>query len=595
MTPPGHEPDDGPPPRPDRASPPFTAPSSAPFTAPFTAPLSGRRPGGARCLPFVVCAVTAVLFAGSAVAGAASVSAVDTQERLLGQQSVLAAVVADAGRVEALVAQLGDQRTNPAHVPALREELRRTAERMNAAGRTVTADAVQTDRPSPAAGDQGRRLESLRAAILRFSHEAGLAADPDADLSQGQLRRGSLDGLYPGLREQVDTARSAIHLGAQRQRQAWHRTVITGLVAVAAAGAGLGWLVLGPVRRRLAQQRRDAEQLAEARQRELARTTAIARATSAVLRHDDARATVCEAATQLIDGALGTLWEDDGHGDLICTAAVHADIFGMRLPLSGQSITAAVFHTARPRTCLAVAEDPDVDTSSLQSLSRACGQDLTAGVWIPVVVAGRCRAVLALGIAGPTDEDTLAQQRPTLEILASEAAVALERQDLLRQLATDAESDPLTGAANRRAWDVALPRAVYTSRATGAPVSMIMLDIDHFKTYNDTHGHPAGDTLLRQTVAAWRQVLRPGDTLARYGGEEFAVLLPGHDLDKATRTADALRQLLPAGQTCSAGVAQLAGTEDAAALLTRADQALYRAKHDGRDRTLAAEQPHHRR
>ncbi|MBI4940690.1 MAG: GGDEF domain-containing protein [Actinobacteria bacterium] len=519
----------------------------------------------------------------------------DTQERLLEQQSVLTAVVADAGRVEALVAQVGDTRTNPAHTQALREELRRTAELMDESARAVTVDAVQDDRPGTAAGERGRRLESLRAVILRFSHQAGLAAAPDADLAQGQLRRGSLDGLYPGLREQVDTARSTIHLGAQRERRAWHRTVVAGLVAVAAAGAGLGWLVLGPVRRRLAEQRRDAEQLAEVRQRELARTTAIARATSAVLRHDDARSTVCEAATQLIDGALGTLWEDDGHGDLICTAAVHADIFGMRLPLSGQSITSTVFHTARPRTCLAVAEDPDVDTDSLLSLSRACGQDLTAGVWVPVVVAGRCRAVLALGIAGPTDADTLAQQRPTLEILASEAAVALERQDLMRQLAADAESDPLTGAANRRAWDVVLPRAVYTSRATGAPVSMIMLDIDHFTIYNDAHGHPAGDTLLRRTVGAWRQVLRPGDTLARYGGEEFAVLLPGHDLDKATRTADALRQLLPAGQTCSAGVAQLAGAEDATALLTRADQALYRAKQDGRNRTVTAEQPQRRR
>ncbi|MBI4942276.1 MAG: GGDEF domain-containing protein [Actinobacteria bacterium] len=491
-----------------------------------------------------------VLFAGSGVAGAASVSAVDVQERLLEQQSVLASVVADAGRVEALVAQLGDRRTNPTHVPALREELRRTAERLDAAGRAVTADAVPAGRADASPDEQRRRLESLRGAIQRFSVQAGLGADPDADLSQGQLRRGSLDGLYPGLREQVDAARSAIHQGAQRQREAWHRTVIAGLVAVAAAGAGLGWLVLGPVRRRLVQQRRGAEQLADARQQDLARTTAIARATSAVLRQDDARATVCEAATQLIDGALGTLWEDDGHGDLICTAAVHADIFGMRMPLSGQSITATVFHTARARTCLAVVDDPDVDTDSVLSLSRACGQDLTAGVWIPVVVAGRCRAVLAMGIAGAIDANTLAQQQPTLEILASEAAVALERQDLMRQLAADAESDPLTGAANRRAWDVALPRAVFTSRATGAPVSVIMLDFDHFKTYNDTHGHPAGDTLLRQTVAAWRQVLRPGDTLARYGGEEFAVLLPGHDLDKAARTADALRQLLPAGQTC---------------------------------------------
>ena len=95
--------------------------------------------------------------------------------------------------------------------------------------------------------------------------------------------------------------------------------------------------------------------------------------------------------------------------------------------------------------------------------------------------------------------------------------------------------DALTGAPNRRTWDYELSRACASSLETGTPLSVAMMDMDHFKAYNDTHGHQAGDRLLREAVAAWTEQLGPPGLLARYGGEEFAVLLPGYRIAGAEK------------------------------------------------------------
>jgi diguanylate cyclase (GGDEF)-like protein len=153
------------------------------------------------------------------------------------------------------------------------------------------------------------------------------------------------------------------------------------------------------------------------------------------------------------------------------------------------------------------------------------------------------------------------------------------------ELEAMAMTDGLTGVANRRKWDVQLPLELVRASRAGAPVVVALLDLDHFKDYNDTRGHPAGDDLLQRTAAAWRNRLRAGDVLARYGGEEFAVALPGASLGNAVPVIDTLRALVPEGQTCSAGVAQWDGLEAPESLVQRADLALYLAKAGGRNRT----------
>jgi diguanylate cyclase (GGDEF)-like protein len=112
-----------------------------------------------------------------------------------------------------------------------------------------------------------------------------------------------------------------------------------------------------------------------------------------------------------------------------------------------------------------------------------------------------------------------------------------------------------------------------------------MLDLDHFKAFNDRFGHQRGDELLRVAAERWTGELRSGDRLSRYGGEEFLVLLPRCDADDAVHVLDRMRALTPDGQTCSAGVALWDGIEQANELLARVDAALYAAKSAGRDRT----------
>ena len=173
-------------------------------------------------------------------------------------------------------------------------------------------------------------------------------------------------------------------------------------------------------------------------------------------------------------------------------------------------------------------------------------------------------------------------------MIAAEAAVAIERAALLDRLELLAHTDDLTGLINRRAWDLDVVREVARARRDDTPLAVAMLDLDRFKAYNDEHGHQAGDRVLREAASAWRAVLRETDLLARYGGEEFAVAFPGCEREHAQALVERLREVTPAGQSCSAGLACWDGRESADALLGRADKALYDAKQSGRDRTVVA-------
>jgi diguanylate cyclase (GGDEF)-like protein len=152
-----------------------------------------------------------------------------------------------------------------------------------------------------------------------------------------------------------------------------------------------------------------------------------------------------------------------------------------------------------------------------------------------------------------------------------------------------ARTDPLTGIANRRAFEERLAQEF--ERAQGrerAELTICLFDIDHFKAYNDTHGHPAGDRLLQDLARTWEQMVRPGDLLARLGGEEFALILQRCSLDDASPVVERLRRATPHGQTCSAGIAELEHGEDSESLVLRADVALYEAKQGGRARLARA-------
>jgi two-component system chemotaxis family response regulator WspR len=172
-----------------------------------------------------------------------------------------------------------------------------------------------------------------------------------------------------------------------------------------------------------------------------------------------------------------------------------------------------------------------------------------------------------------------------------------------RHLETLAAMDALTGVANRRAFDLTSAREWLRAARDGAPMSLLLLDIDHFKAFNDFYGHQAGDACLKAVAAAAASVIRrPADMLARYGGEEFAVILPGIGLEGAVEMAEQIRAAIAHRHfphdasalghvTVSIGAACVRpGVGSAVESLTaQADAALYAAKRYGRNRVRAPE------
>ena len=174
----------------------------------------------------------------------------------------------------------------------------------------------------------------------------------------------------------------------------------------------------------------------------------------------------------------------------------------------------------------------------------------------------------------------------------SNASLASQLSAALQLVQHEAETDALTGQPNRRALDDMLKQQVDVARSTGRAFSVLLLDIDHFKLVNDTHGHGAGDDTLRAFAQRVREHLRQGDTCARYGGEEFVVVLPGTTLVDALEVAERLRHGVAEASlmsvplvraTVSIGAAQYVAGETVEQLLERADTAVYAAKRGGRN------------
>ena len=161
-------------------------------------------------------------------------------------------------------------------------------------------------------------------------------------------------------------------------------------------------------------------------------------------------------------------------------------------------------------------------------------------------------------------------------------------------------SDPLTGLKNRRGFDITLAAEIAAARSSQKPMSLVMADIDHFKSVNDRYGHPAGDDVLKWFARILSSNMKGRDTVARYGGEEFAIILPQTALDNAINLAGQIRNQLESQLwkkpgapntmlrvTASFGVAQLSDGEGTSGLIQRADAKLYESKANGRNRIAA--------
>jgi diguanylate cyclase (GGDEF)-like protein len=289
---------------------------------------------------------------------------------------------------------------------------------------------------------------------------------------------------------------------------------------------------------------------------------------------------ICSAAVRTANASAAVLWRPNHAGDALqVTAVAGADAEGVSVPFVTPSSGAIqAFTSATDRFAALKGAKP------AQELAPAF--DARAALWQPVLRDNTTAVgVLAVYWREPL-EQLGGETRRAVRLLALEAAIAIERGELLGRLEVAARTDDLTGLLNRRAWDEELGRELARADRDGRALCVAILDLDRFKHYNDSHGHQAGDRFLKQMAGAWSQTLRAGDIIARYGGEEFAVALPGTNLEHAHEMLERLRRCLPEGQTCSAGVCRWDGTESAESLAARADTALYAAKDAGRDRIV---------
>jgi len=217
---------------------------------------------------------------------------------------------------------------------------------------------------------------------------------------------------------------------------------------------------------------------------------------------------------------------------------------------------------------------------------------------------------------------TLEQVKSTVEILAKSTREMRETNKVLEQRLTLSKSeisdlqhsleairaesltDPLTGLGNRKYFDRMIGHEVQTALASGEPLTLLMFDIDHFKSFNDSYGHLTGDQVLRLVGMSLKQTIKGQDITARYGGEEFAVVLPNTGLRQALTVADHIRRAVMAKElkkkstgeilgrvTISVGVSMLKPDDDTDALIERADACLYAAKRNGRNRVICEVDP----
>lgn len=224
----------------------------------------------------------------------------------------------------------------------------------------------------------------------------------------------------------------------------------------------------------------------------------------------------------------------------------------------------------------------------------------TAYLCVPIIAHGAALGVLHVLLASSDSERW--EVRQSLAVRVGEhlgmALAKLELQETLQQLSV---RDPLTGLFNRRYMEESLDRELRRAEREGKPIGIIMLDIDHFKSFNDTFGHDGGDALLRELGVLLPHQIRSSDIACRYGGEEFAIIMPDAGMEMTRQRAERIREIarkmrVRHGErvldsvTLSLGVAafpQNGVTREA--LMKDADVALYRAKNEGRDRVCMAE------
>jgi diguanylate cyclase (GGDEF)-like protein len=287
---------------------------------------------------------------------------------------------------------------------------------------------------------------------------------------------------------------------------------------------------------------------------------------------DATRVDLCATAAAVVDADSVILWEP-------------VDQLPALTPVARCGKNAPVQQVLLEGACEGVAQAYLDGRASFSSRAEEYSLELAvdrsdtvrAVLWQPVLRDEITVAVLALYWTSPVAAPEQSV-RATIALLAVQAAVAIERADLLAQLERSAHTDELTGLPNRRAWQQQLPVEMARARREGSQLCIAMLDVDGLKQINDKLGHRAGDQLLKQSAAGWSGALRKADLLVRYGGDEFAALLTQCDLADARRLIGRLVEATPSEQSFSVGIAEWDGVQGLDELVAIADARLYEAK-----------------
>ncbi|MCU1589702.1 MAG: hypothetical protein JWP11_958 [Frankiales bacterium] len=273
----------------------------------------------------------------------------------------------------------------------------------------------------------------------------------------------------------------------------------------------------------------------------------------------------CDAAcVELLDGE-----------EIVCAAVAGAaaPFLGLRLP-ADESITGECFRTGKVLMCTDSQEDSRVAREACHAVGAR------SMIVLPLIHGSEVKGVLIVWSAAVDRfRDYEAQ---LLALLGNTSGAALVRAELIAELTEHAVTDPLTGLANRRSWDLQLEQALARSRRSREPVSVLLLDLDGLKQINDREGHASGDAVLVTVSRSWLAALRTTDILGRLGGDEFGVLLERSDEIAAQEVIERLSAATPAPHRASAGLAVWDGEEAASALLHRADEQMYQRKSERR-------------
>jgi diguanylate cyclase (GGDEF)-like protein len=310
----------------------------------------------------------------------------------------------------------------------------------------------------------------------------------------------------------------------------------------------------------------------------------ISRKVSTILDPDRLAGEALESIAEIVSYQWGGVWLRDARtGNLkapYCISAVGED---RPVPQSP------------PRAALRAAQEGrPIDFTARSGAVSGFTDELPWQHMLALPIASRGEVYGVLGLSSPSMKGFSSQDRRLLDTLADNVAIAVQNAMLYQQREREAIRDGLTRLYNHRFLQEKLVLEIERFKRYGRPFSLIMIDIDHFKKYNDAFGHPEGDSLLVILAGFLKESVRQVDFVARYGGEEFAIVLPECNREEALVVAERVRSRIEACQnphrerynlTISAGVSTFPTDGDSKeALLDQADQALYRAKEEGRNR-----------